>query len=45
MLSFDYIAKILSPKKFEALKNYCSKASVNERLDAALYIVNGDANG
>jgi hypothetical protein len=41
---YFYVESILDPKEFEAFENYCLKASVEDRLDAALYVVNGDVN-
>lgn len=41
---YSYLGTILSPEQYEAFSNYCSKATVDECLDAALYTVNGDVD-
>jgi hypothetical protein len=41
---YTYLESILTPKQYEAFSNYCLKATVDECLDAALYVVNGDIN-
>lgn len=39
-----YVESVLSAKQFAAFEHYANKATVDERLDAALYVVNGDVN-
>jgi len=41
---YSYLEEVLTPAQLEAFENYANKATVNERLDAALYVVNGDVD-
>jgi hypothetical protein len=39
---YHYLETVLTPQQLVAFERYSNKANVNERLDAALYVVNGD---
>jgi hypothetical protein len=38
---YDYLKTVLTAQQFKSFTKYCDRASVDERLDAALYVVNG----